>query len=197
MSSSFTPLVHQNLKSGSTYIRPKQELPERVTASNRAIDVMTDFSKVAAIIMGPCGTLDAAEKRMIASEVRLLLVVDQSNQILGVITLTDLQGERPMQYLQETGGGKREDIFLRDIMTPCDKLEVLQMQHVNNSMVGDIIMTMRENRRQHALVVDIDADGNQRLRGLFSTKQISRQLGIDYNTTMDTTTIMSELSTFL
>ncbi len=182
MSDKYTSLPYKNLNSGVTYQRPPQRLPEKVTADSPATDVMTDFSKVAAITMGPCATLDAAEQRMIASGVRLLLVTDQSNAILGIITSTDLQGDRPVKYLQEVGG-KREDIFLRDIMTPADRIEVLYMVDVETAHVGNIVETMKRVGRQHALVIDLDENKQQIVRGLFSTKQISKQLGINIDPT--------------
>lgn len=182
MSENYTSLPYHNLNTGTTYQRPPQRLPEKVTADSPATDVMTDFTKVAAITMGPCATLDAAEQRMIASGVRLLLVTDQSNAILGIITSTDLQGDRPVKYLQEVGG-KREDIFLRDIMTPSDKIEVLYMVDVENARVGNVVETMKRVGRQHALVLDLDENKQQIVRGLFSTKQISKQLGISINPT--------------
>lgn len=177
----YEAIAHATLKPDTTYHRPLQVLPERVQASSPAVDVMSDFTKVAAITMGPCATINAAEQRMIASNVRLLLVTEQSNKILGIITATDIQGDRPIKYLQKVGG-KREDIFLQDIMTPADKLDVLQMRDVEKVMVGDIVATLKRVGRQHALVVDVDSAGNQTLRGIFSTKQISKQLGIKIDT---------------
>jgi predicted transcriptional regulator len=164
MTENYSALPYTGLSSGSTYHRPPQRLPDHVTADSPATDVMTDFTKVAAITMGPCATLLAAEQRMIASSVRMLLVTDQSNAILGLITATDLNGDRPVKYLQEVGG-KREDIFLRDIMTPVDKLEVLHMVDVENAKVGNIVQTMKRMGRQHALVVDLDANKQQKIRG--------------------------------
>lgn len=87
-----------------------------------------------------------------------------------------------MQYLQEVGG-KREDIFVRDIMTPQEKLEALFMVDVVNASVGDIIETLKNMGRQHALVIDLDEDKRQVVRGIFSTKQISMQLGVDFQPT--------------
>lgn len=182
MSENYSPLPYSNLTGGTTYQRPPQRLPESVTADSPATDVMTDFTKVSAITMGPCATLDAAEQRMIASGVRLLLVTDQSNAILGIITATDLQGDRPVKYLHVVGG-KREDIYLRDIMTPTDKLEVLYMVDVENAKVGNIVETMKRVGRQHALVVDLTEEKKQIVRGIFSTKQISKQLGITFDPT--------------
>jgi CBS-domain-containing membrane protein len=160
MSENYTALPYHNLSSGTTYQRPPQRLPERVTADSPATDVMTDFSKVSAITMGPCATLEAAEQRMIASGVRMLLVTDQSNSILGIITATDLQGDRPVKYL-----------------------EVLYMVDVENARVGHIVETMKRVGRQHALVIDLNEDKQQIVRGIFSTKQISKQLGINIDPT--------------
>lgn len=187
MSERFTILSTTTLMADTTYHRPPQILPELVKANSPAVDVMTDFRKVTAITMGPCATLDNAQQRMIASGVRLLFVTDQYNAINGVITLTDITGEKPMKYIQVVGG-KREDIFLRDIMTPQNQLEVLHMVDVVKAKVGDIIETMKKAGRQHALVVDYTDDHKQVICGLFSTKQISKQLGIHIETTEVTRT---------
>ncbi len=195
MLSNYQSLSYVNVESDITYLRPAQLFAENVTAESPAIDVMTDFTKIAAVTMGPCETIDAAEKRMIASGVRLLLVVDQSNHILGLITLTDLHGARPMQYIQEAGG-TREDIFLRDIMTKGSQVEALPMKMVALSRVGDIIETMKQSNRQHALVIDDDEDNQQIIRGIFSTKQISIQLGLVFKA-KETREIFADLEAIL
>ena len=182
MPGSYSPLPYDQLEPDSTYHRPPQRLPERVGADSPALDVMTDLTKVAAITIGPCATIDEAQQRMIASAVRLLLVTDEHNRILGLITATDLQSEKPMQYLKEVGG-KREDIFVRDIMTAQEKLEVLYMVDVIDAHVGDIVETLKRVGRQHALAVDLDENKHHIVRGIFSTKQIGKQLGIAIETT--------------
>jgi len=180
--SHYQTLPSNKLEPGATYQRPPQRLPERVTANSPATEVMTDLTKVAAVTIGPCATIEEASQRMVASGVRLLLVTDQNNQILGLITSTDIQGEKPMQYLKQVGG-KREEIFVRDIMTAHEKLEVLFMVDVVNARVGDIVATLKRVGRQHALVVDLSEDRRQIVRGIFSTRQIGKQLGIPVETT--------------
>lgn len=182
MQHNYTALAHNRLNSGVTYHRPPQRLPEHVTGDSPAVEVMTDFTLVAAMTTGPCATLDDANQRMIASGVRLLFVTDQNNAITGIITATDILGEKPMKYLQEVGG-TREGIFVRDIMTPQEQLDVLSMADVARATVGDVIETLKRVGRQHALVVDVAENGQQMVRGLFSTKQISKQLGIPFHPT--------------
>ncbi len=181
MSENYRTLPYSKLEAGITYQRPRQQLPEVVRVDSPATNVMTDLTKVTAITIGPCANVDQAEQRMTASAVRLLLVTDQSHNILGLITLTDLRSEKPVKYQQEVGC-KREDIFVRDIMTPQDQLEVLFMVDVVNAKVGDIVETLKRVGRQHALVVDLDEERRQMVRGIFSTKQISKQLGVNIET---------------
>ena len=174
-------LPSTSIKVGTTYCRPAQDLPEHVTAKSPAVDVMTDLTKIAVVTIGPCASLDEAKNRMIASGVRLLLVPDQHNRIQGVLTYRDINGERPMKYLQTTGG-KREEIIVREVMTPLEKLDVIDMREVARSQVGDIVATLKRVGRQHAMVVDVDEDENQQLRGIFSATQIGKQLGINIET---------------
>lgn len=181
MSTEYRSLPYTYLDSGTTHCRPRQSLPETVTLDSPAYDVMTDLTKVAAVTMGPCVGIDAANDRMVASGVRLLFVTDQQNHILGLFTSVDL-ATRPMQYLKEHGG-KREDIYIRDIMTPQDRLEVLAMGDVVRASVGDIVATLKRGGRQHALVAEDDENGKQVIRGLFSATQISKQLGETIETT--------------
>lgn len=177
----YRPLPSTSMLAGTSYRRPAQSLPEHVTAQSPAVDVMTDLSKVAVVTIGPCASLDEAKHRMIASGVRLLLVPDQHNRIQGVLTYRDINGERPMQYLQTTGG-KREEIIVREVMTPLERLDVIDFREVVRAQVGDIVATLKRVGRQHAMVVDTDEDGTQHLRGIFSATQIGKQLGINIET---------------
>jgi len=181
MTHHYTALPYGSLEGGVTYQRPPQRLKERVHLDSPAIEVMTDLTKVSAMTIGPCANLDAANQRMIAMGVRLLLITDEHNNIAGIITSTDLSSDKPLKYLKEVGG-RREDIFVRDIMTAQTKLEVLDIKVVERSRVGDIVATLKSMGRRHALVVDQDEAGRQKVRGIFSARQISTQLGHEIET---------------
>ena len=43
--------------------------------------------------------------------------------------------------------------------------------------------TLKAAGRQHAVVVDVDEQGRQKVRGIFSASQIARQLGVVIQTT--------------
>jgi hypothetical protein len=83
----------------------------------------------------------------------------------------------------DLSGGRREDILVRNIMTPQEKLEVLCMKDVVAAKVGHIVATLKKCGRQHALAVDTEGPGQaQQVRGIFSTTQVSRLLGTEIQT---------------
>ncbi len=164
------------LRTGVGFSEPMQNPMRHVGFDDPAESVMTDLKLVNAVLIGPEDSIDAANKHMIQRGVRLLLVVDANRKITGLITATDILGEKPLQLIAERGG-RHEDIQVRDIMTPQQRLEVLRMDDVRNAKVGHIVATLKKSSRQHALVVEINDDNQQIICGLFSATQIARQLG--------------------
>jgi CBS-domain-containing membrane protein len=114
---------------------------------------------------------------MIQRGVRLLLVVDQDRRLVGVITAADILGEKPIRLVMQRNV-RREELLVRDVMTPHEMLEVLDLAAVRVAKVGHIVATLRQAGRQHALVVEQDGAGRQLVRGVFSATQIARQLGV-------------------
>ncbi|HXF66406.1 MAG TPA: CBS domain-containing protein [Burkholderiales bacterium] len=177
----YAPLASVLLQAGCGYAQPSQPLPEKVTLEDPAEAVMTDLRRVTAVICLPGDTVDEAHRRMIQRGVRLLLVVDQDRKVLGIVTATDILGEKPVQAAVERGL-RRDEVQVRDIMTPQERLEVLNMEEVRSAKVGHVVATLKKAGRQHALVVDTDAKGRQTVRGIFSATQIARQLGVAIQT---------------
>lgn len=176
MNSGRKRLSKHSLNTDVTYYRPIQDLPEKVNMNSPAVEVMTDLKKVTAMSINPCATLDQASQRMTSSNVHLLFVTNQFHHVLGIITSNDLVGDKMIKYLSEVGG-KREEVMVRDLMTPQSKIEVLDMSEIRSSRVSDVVAIMKDAKRRHALVVDEDFSGSQVICGIFSTVQIGKQLG--------------------
>lgn len=177
----YSPLSSTLLQPGVGYAQPTQVVPEKATLDDPAVNVMTDLTRVTAVIILPGDTVDEARRRMVQRGVRLLLVVDQDRKVVGLITATDSLGEKPVLAAFERGL-RREEVLVRDIMTPQERLEVLAMADVRAAKVGHIVATLKKAGRQHAVVVDHDGMGRQTVRGLFSATQIARQLGVAIET---------------
>ena len=172
----YAPLQSFPLKAGSSFARPVQVLPERVKLGDAATSVMTNLNKVSLVSVRAITSMDKANAKMIRNGVRMLLVLDDYDQLVGLLTATDVLGEKPMRFLQNMGG-THDDIMVRDIMTPLRELEAMRLEDVQDAKVGHIVATLKKSHRQHALVMCEGLDGRQTVCGLFSVTQIARQLG--------------------
>jgi len=176
MTQPYAALFHTRLPPRTTYATPTNTL-QRVSVDGPAIAVMTDLRQVMALTVPADASIEFANQRMMAGGVRLLLVVDDDRWITGLITASDILGEKPLQHLQRRGG-TFSDVLVQDIMTPQSQLDVLRYQDVLSARVGDVIETLKRFGRQHGLVMEKRADdGEQWVRGIFSATQIGRQLG--------------------
>jgi CBS domain-containing protein len=154
------------------------EGPDRVTLDDPAFAVMTDLRNIPAASTAPAEPISKAHALMIQRGVRLLFVLAADKTLQGVITATDLLGEKPIRFMQERGVAHGE-ITVADIMTPASMLEAIPVQDVAQMRVGHIVATHKAVRRQHLMVAE---EGGKRVRGLFSAAQVARQLGVELQT---------------
>ncbi len=171
-------LQHHTILNTAKLNRKDNRARKILSLNDPAIDVMTDFSQTIPISVSAQAPIDDTNSRMINYGIRLLFVNGAENKLVGLITASDLLGEKPMQYISEHGG-KHADIVTRDIMTHIENIEVLFVSDVEKATVGDIVATVKEMGRQHLLVVSQEDDGKtETIRGIFSTSRIAKQLGI-------------------
>jgi CBS domain-containing protein len=130
----FVPLRVAKLHDNAVLHRPRQRLPESVTLESSALEVMTDLKKVPAQCIEPGAAVDEANAKMIREGVRLLFVTDGQDHLLGVVTATDILGRRLVQVMMARGVG-REEVSVREIMTPREQLEAIEM-HERSSRSG-------------------------------------------------------------
>jgi CBS domain-containing protein len=203
MQRDYEALPIQELGVAAGFRRPTQPQAARVTHESPALHVMTDLARVSPATIRPQAPLAGANQFMIARGVRLLLVIDEHETVLGVITATDVLGERPM--LAATARGlRRDELTVADVMTPAEQVQVVALADVEGSRVGHVLETLRRAGRQHALVVDFDEIPSSRplrppakrtmVRGIFSISQIARQLGVFVQTGGEVARTFSEIN---
>lgn len=150
----------------------------QVAADSPALEAMTDFSRVNVVSIHLSALVDSANARMISRGVRLLMVVGDDEEVVGLITARDVLGEKPLQVSQARGV-KRSEVTVADVMTPIASIDTLYLREVMNVTVADILHALKELGRQHILVEDVDRlTGQPRIRGLFSATHIGRLLGV-------------------
>ena len=174
MMNEYKSLVVQHL-SGSILVA-KPASPKPVTFDSPALDVMTDLRQIHAAVIAPDITMEIANTYMMQRGVRTLLVM-YDDTVAGIITATDILGEKPMRFIQERGV-KHNEILVMDIMTPLELLEAIPLEEVMHARVGNIVANLRESGRLHALAIDGSAIGSPRICGIFSWTQIEKQLGV-------------------
>jgi CBS domain containing-hemolysin-like protein len=109
--------------------------------------------------------------------VRLLFVVRDFPCVEGLVTSTDLTGERPMRVVQQRGV-RFEDLRVADVMTPLADIDVIDFDVMQAATVAHVILTFKAHGRRHLLVVQgASANAAPRIRGVLSLAQLERQLG--------------------
>jgi CBS domain-containing protein len=157
------------------HARPWQTAP--VGLDSPALEVMTDLTQVKAATTRPDASLRQAEQAMIYQGVRMLFVVSDMPAVEGLVTTTDLRGDRALRSVQQRGL-HHDDLCVADVMTPLSRLDAIDFDLIRRATVGQVIATLQRHGRNHLLVVDGSAERPpQRLRGVLSRAQIERQLG--------------------
>ncbi|SHL13950.1 CBS domain-containing protein [Nitrosospira sp. Nsp11] len=172
--SEYHPLPAQRLAGAVRVARPTP--PKSVTLMSPALDVMTDFRTIEAGTTEPNETMECANTHMMERGIRSLLVLNQDKILVGMITATDILGEKPLRFVQERRM-KHNEILVADIMTPLDRMEAIPIEQVRHGKVANVIASLRNAGRQHSLVIENDPDGNLEVCGIFSLTQIEKQLG--------------------
>jgi CBS domain-containing protein len=174
------------MKSGSlmtTRIFSEAALPRRSVSDGQLLDpgdpaihAVTDFTREHPVTVGEERQIDDALGDMIHLGVRAMLVM-REQRIVGMITSYDIQGERPLQFLQTSNYSRHQDIRVGHIMTPWDKLLAVDWDSIQSARAGDLLHVLDEAGITHLLVIE----GGKRntapiVRALVSRARLARQL---------------------
>jgi CBS-domain-containing membrane protein len=171
------PLPTFRLEAGAAIAQAHPGNAVPVTLDSPALDVMTDLTQVKAATANPSTTLRQAEQMMIYQGVRMLFVVTDMPSLEGLITTTDLHGERQMRLVHERNL-HYDELCVGDVMTGLAMLDAIDYEGMGRATVGNVIATLKRFGRNHLLVVQSAADqSTRRVRGVISRAQIERQLG--------------------
>ncbi len=170
-------LTTRRLERGTSITQAQPWQSAAVKADSPALAVMTDLALVKAATTSPATTLREAEQIMIYQGVRMLFVVTEMPTVEGLITTTDLRGDRQLRVVHDRHM-RYDELCVADVMTPLSMLDAIDFDQMKTATVSNMIATLKQSGRNHLLVVESAADtGRQRVRGVISRTQIERQLG--------------------
>lgn len=159
------------LQTGAGLVQAEPWQNDPVTPDSPALAVVTDLTRVKAATVQPGVPLHEAEQAMIYLGVRMLFVVSTMPAIEGLVTTTDLHGDRQMRLVHERGL-RWDELSVADVMTPLTELDAIPFERLAHASVGDLIATLRRFGRNHLLVTEAG-----QVRGVVSRSQIERQIG--------------------
>jgi CBS domain-containing protein len=144
--------------------------------SDPAIHAITDFTREHPITVDEERQIDAALEDMIRFGVRAMLVV-REQRIVGLITSYDIQGERPLQFLQTSNYSRHQDIRVGHIMTPWHKLPTVDWETLQSVRAGDLLHVLDDAAITHLLVIDPGKKNTApTVRALVSRARLARQM---------------------
>jgi CBS-domain-containing membrane protein len=170
-----------HLPEGTRIAQAQPPTGQPVTLESPARSVMTDLTHVRAATIAPDTPLTQARQAMIHQGVRLLFVVSDMPWVGGLITSTDLEGERPMQVISQRSV-KYEELMVMDVMSPLASLDAIALEDLAHADVGAVVATLKQLGRRHLLVVQkAGSQHGPQVRGVISQAQVERQLGQPIN----------------
>lgn len=145
--------------------------------NSSATEFFTDFQNIEPMVINASVSAADARQMMMATHVRLKLVLNNDGKFVGVITAQDLSEQNILRYTL-ADKSHLEDLVVADLMSRKRDLMALDLREMQSSSIGDVVNLLKDNSQQHCLVVD---EATHQIRGIFSASDISRKLRLPIN----------------
>jgi CBS-domain-containing membrane protein len=158
-----------------TAVVPELE-PWLADPEDAALSVMTDFRTHPSVSVAEDAKVDHALKQLKLTGVRAAFVAgEKCYVIVGLVTVNDLCGDKLAETMRLTGLRRRQ-VLVRDVMEPIQHCRVVEIDDLERARVADVAYMFAICGRLHVPVVETDAAGRQRLRGMLSYARVKRVL---------------------
>jgi CBS domain-containing protein len=143
-----------------------------ITVRSPAMSVFTDFKKHLPHVLDGRTPATKVEAIMRQSHVRMMLVVDNKNRFMGIVTSHDVGEQQLIKRMNELNL-LRDELTVNDFLRPKTSLMSFDFTELARSTVGDVIETLKDYGQQHCLVMDRES---HEVRGVISVSDIAREL---------------------
>ena len=153
-----------------------------VWLTDPAGEVFTDLRVAAGVVVPTTDSLEETRRLMQLAGVRMAFVTDAPERIIGMVTLADLQGERPAQVASVRAVPVR-DLPVVDLMTPVAQWTTIDFGRLAWAKVGHVVETFRASGQRYLIVTEqvaghgAEAAPKIVIRGLFSANRVERAIG--------------------
>jgi CBS-domain-containing membrane protein len=169
-----TPLILTRMQGEGGLPRRAVSDGQSLQLRDPAVHAVTDFTREYPITVSEDRHINMALDDMIRFGVRALLVVREQRTV-GLITSYDIQGERPLQFLQNSNYNRHQDVRVGDIMTHWAQLLSIDWHRIKAATAGELLLAIQQAGLTHLIVVDKGTERSPTVRGLIS-KALERQL---------------------
>ncbi|MDO3380877.1 CBS domain-containing protein [Gilvimarinus algae] len=147
------------------------ETPD-ITLSSPAEKVFLDFDIRQPMVLDQGVSVDDAAYLMRITHARITLVVGRNQQLLGVVSLRDIESVKVLATASAMGVA-RADLSVKDIMTPTVRLQGITREVLARAKVADVVEVL-EFEGQHYLLV---LDAKDQICGMISADEVAHRLG--------------------
>lgn len=168
------PYNHHATADAATGSLPVQVL-EPLAPQDSAFLALTDFQKVTPLLIEETRSIGEALQSMIVNGVRALLAAHQG-RVTGFITSYDIQGERPIQFMNGSTYRRHEELQVNHIMTPWSQMSTVTVQDLQYMSVEALLASMVGDGLTHLLV--LESATQSVLRGIVSRTRVERRLAL-------------------
>ena len=146
--------------------------PSGYTLNSSAREFLTDFHTVQPKVISSSVSAKEALNTMIKTHVRMMLVLDDHRQFIGMVTSRDVDEQSIIAraLCQEEKVG---DIAITELMQRKKDLVALSVNDAEKATIGEVVELLQDHHQQHCLVIDPET---KQVRGVFSSSDISRKL---------------------
>lgn len=146
-----------------------------ISLETPALEVLADFHTKRPRVIEKNVLADKALIYMQQEKVHALLVINDNDQVIGLINAARVQGLYKTQIAQQQGIHSKA-VNVGMLMAKINTLPMLEYSVIKSALVGHVAHFLHENNIDHLLVYALNKNKTPVIRGIFSAGFISRRL---------------------
>ncbi|WP_150912292.1 CBS domain-containing protein [Marinobacter halotolerans] len=154
---------------------------ESLTGDDPATQLLKDFTSHNPINIRSAMAFKEMKAKLCNSGATFAMVVNRSDEVVGLLTLKDLLGSLPLSLANQRGGSI-SDITAKDVMRPIWSLPAVRYGQLQELKVDQLAEIFNELHTDYLLVMEADlgeaGSGEKSVRGLLSADDLNDQAGI-------------------